>query len=38
MAKKYVHPESMVVVAVGDPACIAPQLEKLELGAVRQFP
>ncbi len=39
MAKKYLTPESMVVVAVGDRAKIEPELKKLDLGAseVRDF-
>jgi zinc protease len=33
-ARKYLAPERMVVVAVGDRAKIAPQLEPLKLGPV----
>jgi zinc protease len=38
LAKKYLNPESMVVVAVGDRTRIAPELEKLGLGPVKQVP
>jgi zinc protease len=38
VAKKYLHPESMLVIAVGDRARIAPELEKLDLGPVQQVP
>jgi zinc protease len=38
MAQKYLDPESMVVIAVGDRARIAPELEKLNLGPVKQVP
>jgi zinc protease len=38
MARKYLHPESMVVIAVGDRARIEPDLEKLDLGPVKQVP
>jgi zinc protease len=38
MAEKYLDPEAMVVIAVGDRARIAPELEKLDLGPVKQVP
>jgi zinc protease len=34
VAKKYLHPEQMILVCVGDRAKIEPQLAKLDLGAV----
>ena len=39
VAAKYLQPENMLVVAVGDRAKIEPQLQKLEIGAteVRDF-
>ena len=33
-ATDYVHPENLVLIAVGDRAKIQPQLEKLNLGAI----
>jgi zinc protease len=36
MAKKYVEPSRLVVVAVGDRAAIEPQLQKLNLGAIER--
>ena len=33
-AEKYIHPDSMVVVAVGDRARIEPEIKKLDLGSV----
>jgi zinc protease len=38
VAKEALHPESMVVIAVGDRARIAPELEKLNLGPVQLVP
>jgi hypothetical protein len=38
MAKKTLHRESMVVVAVGDHVRIAYELERLELGPVKDVP
>jgi len=38
VAKKYLDPKSMVVIAIGDRARIAPELEKLDLGPVQQVP
>lgn len=37
-AQKFLHPESMVMIAVGDRARIAPELEKLDLGPVQLVP
>jgi zinc protease len=37
MAKEYMQPDSMLVVAVGDRAKIGPGLEKLGLGSVQAF-
>ena len=34
VAKKYLHPDQLVLVCVGDRAKIEPELEKLDLGAV----
>jgi len=34
VAKKYLHPEQMILVCVGDRAKIEPELKKLELGAI----
>jgi zinc protease len=36
-ALKYIHPEKMVFVAVGDKAKIQPQIEKLDLGPVEEW-
>jgi len=33
VAKKYLHPEQMILICVGDRAKIEPELKKLELGA-----
>jgi zinc protease len=33
-AEKYVVPEKLIIIAVGDRARIAPELQKLNLGAV----
>jgi zinc protease len=38
VASEYLHPESMVVIVVGDHARIAPELEKLKLGPVELLP
>jgi zinc protease len=38
MAQKYLDPESLVVIAVGDRARIGPELEQLNLGPVKQVP
>jgi zinc protease len=35
-ARKYLAPEQMIVVAVGDRAKIAPQLQQLKLGAAEE--
>jgi len=34
VAKKYLHPEQMILICVGDRAKIEPELKKLELGAI----
>jgi len=34
VAKKYLHPEQMILICVGDRAKIEPELQKLDLGAV----
>jgi len=34
VAKKYLHPEQMILVCVGDRAKIEPELKKLDLGAI----
>ena len=34
VAKKYLHPDQMILVCVGDRAKIEPELEKLDLGAI----
>jgi zinc protease len=36
-ALKYIHPENMVFVAVGDKAKIVPEIEKLNLGPVEEW-
>ncbi|HYK35969.1 pitrilysin family protein [Alloacidobacterium sp.] len=36
-ALKYIHPENMVLVAVGDKAKIQPEIEKLNLGPVEEW-
>ena len=33
-AKDYIHPENVIVVAVGDREKIEPELKKLDLGAI----
>jgi zinc protease len=38
VAGQYLHPESMVVIAVGDRARIAPELKKHELGPIEIVP
>jgi zinc protease len=35
VARQYLKPDQMIVVAVGPPAVIAPQLAKLKLGTVQ---
>ena len=35
VAKKYLHPDQMILVCVGDRAKIEPELAKLDLGAVQ---
>jgi zinc protease len=37
-AKRYLKPEQLVVVAVGDRARIEPELRKLNIGPVRVLP
>ena len=34
VAKKYLHPDQMILICVGDRAKIQPELEKLDLGAI----
>jgi zinc protease len=34
VAKKYLHPDQMILICVGDRAKIEPELQKLDLGAV----
>ncbi len=34
VARKYLHPEQMILICVGDRAKIEPELEKLDLGAI----
>lgn len=34
VAKKYLHPEQMILICVGDQAKIEPELKKLDLGAI----
>jgi zinc protease len=36
-ALKYIHPENMVFVAVGDKDKIRPQIEKLNLGPIEEW-
>lgn len=36
-ALKYIHPENMILVAVGDKAKIQPEIEKLNLGPVEEW-
>jgi zinc protease len=38
LAQKYLDPQSMIVVAVGDRARIVPELQKLDLGPVENVP
>jgi zinc protease len=37
VALKYIHPENMIVVAVGDRAKIQPEIEKLKLGPIEEW-
>ncbi len=37
VARKYFHPENMLLIAVGDKAKIQPELEKLNLGPVEEW-
>jgi zinc protease len=34
VAKKYLHPEQMILICVGDRAKIEPELKKLDLGSI----
>jgi zinc protease len=36
-ALKYIHPEKMLFIAVGDKAKIQPQIEKLKLGPIEEW-
>ncbi len=38
VAKKYLDPDAMKIVVVGDPAVVKPQLEELTLGPVEEHP
>jgi len=37
VALKYIHPENMILVAVGDKAKIQPEIEKLNLGPIEEW-
>ncbi len=37
VALKYIHPENMILVAVGDKAKIQPEIEKLKLGPIEEW-
>src|SRR5271155_3127376 len=37
VALKYIHPENMILIAVGDKAKIQPEIEKLNLGPVEEW-
>ncbi len=37
VALKYIHPENMILIAVGDKAKIQPEIEKLNLGSVAEW-
>jgi zinc protease len=36
-ALKYIHPENMILIAVGDKAKIQPEIEKLNLGPIEEW-
>jgi zinc protease len=36
-ALKYIHPENMILIAVGDKAKIQPEIEKLDLGPIEEW-